>query len=193
MDLLNIIQGQLGDSALKQISKQIGTDQKGAASAVSMALPMLIAGLNKNAQSSGGQALQQAIERDHDGSMLDQLSGFLNKGPGASEQRMLGHIFGSNGDAVKSRLGQAAGLSGQGSENLLATLAPIVMAALGKQSRQQGGGGLTDLLGGAQNQLQKQSGVTSLLSGILDGDGDGDVDLGDLTKLGGGLLGKFIK
>lgn len=192
MDLMNIIQGQLGDSALKLISKQIGTDQKGAASAVSMALPMLIAGLNKNAQSSGGQALEQAIEKDHDGSMLDQLSGFLKSGPGASEQRMVGHIFGSQGDAVKNRLGQAAGLSGQGSANLLATLAPIVMGALGKQTKQQGGG-LTDLLGGAQSQLQKQSGVSSLLSGVLDSDGDGDVDLGDITKLGGGLLGKFFK
>jgi hypothetical protein len=192
MDLLNIIQDQLGDSALKQISKQIGTDQKGAASAVSMALPMLIAGLNKSAQSPGGPALQQAIERDHDGSVLDQLSGFLKSGPGDSEQRMVGHIFGSQGDAVKSRLGQAAGLSGQGSANLLATLAPLVMGALGKQTRQQGGG-LTDLLGGAQSQLQEQSGVSSLLSGLLDGDGDGDVDLGDITKMGGSLLGKFIK
>ena len=192
MDLLNTIQNQLGDSALKQISQQIGTNQQGAANAVGMALPMLIAGLNKNAQSSGSQALQQAIERDHDGSVLDQLSGFLKSGPGASEQRMVGHIFGSQGDAVKSRLGQAAGLSGQGSANLLATLAPIVMGALGKQTRQQEGG-LTDLLGGAQSQLQKQSGVSKLLSGVLDSDGDGDVDLGDLTKLGGGLLGKFLK
>lgn len=51
-------------------------------------------------------------------------------------------------------------------------------------------GGLGAVLGREQAQVRQQGGVGGdLLGSLLDQDGDGQVGLGDLIKIGGGLLG----
>ena len=61
------------------------------------------------------------------------------------------------------------------------------------QRAQAGGmdaGGLGAVLGREQAQVRQQGGVGGdLLGSLLDQDGDGQVGLGDLIKIGGGLLG----
>jgi hypothetical protein len=92
--------------------------------------------------------------------------------------------------------------------------APILMAYLAKQAQGSGlnnsgtttsGGGLTDILGGllGGGQLQQQAPAPastggSILTSMLDQDGDGQLGLGDAvavaTKKGGlgGLLGNLF-
>ena len=57
---------------------------------------------------------------------------------------------------------------------ILMMLAPIVMGYLGRQKQQQNldAGGLSDWLGGQQQQIQ-QSPQGGFLNGMLDRDGDG--------------------
>jgi len=61
------------------------------------------------------------------------------------------------------------------------------------EAEQAGGmdaGGLGAVLGREQAQVRQQGGVGGdLLGSLLDQDGDGQVGLGDLIKIGGGLLG----
>ena len=59
-----------------QIGARIGADPAQTQQAISAALPALLAGLQQ--QATPGSGLQQAIEQDHDGSILDDLSGYLN-------------------------------------------------------------------------------------------------------------------
>jgi hypothetical protein len=42
---------------------------------------------------------------------------------------------------------------------------------------------------GQERQAAQQSGAGGLLGAVLDQDGDGQLGLGDLLKIGGGLLG----
>ena len=71
----------------------------------------------------------------------------------------------------------------------------MVLGALGRQQRQANldAGGLAGLLGQERQQIEReQPQAMGLLGTMLDTDGDGDVDLGDLAKHGKGLLGKFL-
>ncbi|MCB1569935.1 MAG: DUF937 domain-containing protein, partial [Xanthomonadales bacterium] len=107
---------------------------------------------------------------------------------------ILGHIFGGRREQAARGLGQTSGLGNQGAAQLLAMLAPLVMAALGNMTRKQGldANGLSGILGQENNRLQQGS-VGGLLSGVLDADGDGEVSMGEMLQAGAGLLGAFGK
>lgn len=107
---------------------------------------------------------------------------------------ILGHIFGARRDQAARGLGQTSGLGGAGAAQLLAMLAPIVMAALGNMTKKQGldANALSGMLGQENHRLQ-QSGVGGLLSGVLDSDGDGEISMGEMLQAGAGLLGAFGK
>ena len=118
---------------------------------------------------------------------------------------ILGHIFGGKQGNVAASVGKSTGLQSGQILKLLALLAPIVMAVLGKQHRQSGGldqGGLSDILGGAFQKSATQAppsvtqgagsgGISDLLSSVLDRDKDGSV-MDDLMEQGGGILGSLL-
>ena len=68
-------------------------------------------------------------------------------------------------------------------------LAPMVMGALGKK-KQSEGLGVGDLMGflGGEQKAVEQAGGGSLIGRMLDQDGDGDFDMGDLAKVAMGKL-----
>jgi len=103
---------------------------------------------------------------------------------------ILGHIFGGAQPRAEAGLGQATGL-GANAGQLLQMLAPIVMAFLAKRLQSGGmdAGGLGQVLGQERARVQQQGGLGGgLLGSLLDQDGDGEVGLGDLLKMGGSLL-----
>ena len=104
---------------------------------------------------------------------------------------VLGQIFGGQQEQASSQLGQATGLGGNAGQ-LLQMLAPIVMAFLAKRVM-AGGMNPSDLgnaLGQEQSRVQQQGGLGGgMLGSLLDQNGDGKLDMGDLMKIGGSLLG----
>lgn len=184
----------LDPDTVAQIGGQVGLDPDTAQSAISAAIPMILAGLAKNASSpQGADALDGALSRDHDGSLLDDLGGFLGGGAASSiGGAILGHVFGGRRGSMEDTLGRSTGLDGASAAKLLAMLAPIVMAALGKAKQTHGldGGGLGDLLGGERRRMEQQSpDGFGMLTRILDSDGDGSI-VDDVGGLLGGLFGK---
>lgn len=192
MSLIEQLSQQLSGSALQSLSQQLGADQSTTSSAISAALPMIVGAMAKNASSQDGAAsLHNALVKDHDGSILDNLGGFLSStdnGPGAG---ILKHVFGNNQSNVQQGVSQLSGMDISKVGPLLQNLAPIVMGMLAKKQQQQGldMGGLAGMLIN-----EKKSAATSgnpaldMLSGFLDQDGDGSM-LDDI----GGMLGKFLK
>jgi hypothetical protein len=192
--MLESLSSRLGEGGIDQIASQLGIDHEATERAVSGALPMLLGGLMKNAQSTDGAAsLLIALERDHDGSILDDIGGFLGRGSGAADSGMgiLKHVFGGRESTVQNTLAESSGIDAGQMRQIMAMLAPLVLGMLGKNQRQSGFdiGGLTDLLGGERRAVeQKAPGAADLIGGLLDSDGDGSV-ADDLAKLGGGVLG----
>ena len=206
MDLMDLVNQQLTGPRLSQMSRQLGISEDQTREALPAALAALTGAMAQNAaQPQGAQQLSNALSKDHDGSLLDSLDGFLggiggmggmggmggagggNLGAGAS---ILGHVFGQRQQKVEGNLGRATGLDPQTVARLLALLAPIVMAYLGRQQRQKqlDPGGLADVLGQQRQRIEQVPQARSGLGALLDLDGDGQV-MDDLANLAGGLFG----
>lgn len=196
MDLSELLNSAIGQSIVHNVAGQLGVDENQASSAVSMAIPAILAGMTRNARSQDGAAsLNNALESKHDGSLLENLSGMLQGHTSELQSDgdgILGHVFGNNRTAVEQGIAKKSGINLSKIGPLLAILAPIVMAYLGKEKRQTntGAGGLGDLLGGllggaTQQRSTSGGGLMDMLGGILDKDGDGN----PLDDLLGGFLG----
>jgi len=174
LSLLDLVNQQLDDHTVTQLSQQLGVDANTTRQAVPAALTALLGGLSHNAaQPAGAQELLGALSKDHDGSILDNFSGALaNPQLGQQGSSILGHIFGGHRPAVESQVGRSAGLNAATAGRLLILLAPFVLGALG-QERQK------------VEQAHPQHG--GLLNSIFDRDGDGKI-LDDLAGMAGGLL-----
>ncbi|MCA9752078.1 MAG: DUF937 domain-containing protein [Gemmatimonadetes bacterium] len=191
--LETLMQQVTGGGALEQISANLGTDRQTAGTAVAAALPALLGALSKNAATpQGAQSLNAALQRDHDGSLLNNLAGFLGSGQTAPGQGILNHVLGARQPVVEKGIGQSTGLDPAATGKLLAMLAPVVMGALGQAQRQQkmDANGLATMLGQERETMARHAPQQmGALNALLDADGDGDVDLQDVAKKGLGLLG----
>ena len=201
--LTDEIFSQVSGAAMQQIGQQLGTGQAQTAGAVAAALPLILGAMGRNTgQAGGADALFGALGRDHSGGggIADILGAVLG-GPQSRQTDglgQLGHIFGDQLPRAQAGLGQATGLGNDKAQMLLKILAPIVMAYLAK--RMFGGGQqsaqaaspqvLGDILGQERQVQQQQGGLGGgLLGAVLDQDGDGQLGLGDLLKMGGSILG----
>lgn len=200
---MQLLQGQLDDNVLGQLSDQIGADKEQTAVAANGIFATLLGGLANNAASEGGlNSLASALDRNHDGSVLDDVVGMVGgllqsggQGDGATNgMGILNHVLGGQQEVAAQQISQNSGLSVSKVMQLMPVLAPIVMGVLGKM-RSQEGIQISDLpgllLGGAQSGAQ-QSGMGdllgSLLGGVLGGGGGQQQSSGGL----GGLLGKIF-
>jgi len=191
MNLTELLGNALNSDTVSQISQQLGTDEGTTSNAIQAALPMLLGGLaNNSANAEGASSLLSALDQNHDGSILDDVGGFLgnfSSGPGAG---ILGHIFGGSQGAIEQGVSQASGLHASKVGPLLMMLAPIVMGALGR-ARRDGAvseDNLAGLLGGATQQVGAGSGLLGILSSVLDKNQDGSA-IDDVAGMLGGLLG----
>jgi hypothetical protein len=194
MSMLDMLQQHLGGEAVQQISRRLGTDPGTTQTAIAAALPMLVGALAHNAQDPDkAGALATALQRDHDGSILNNVAGYLggqqNGGAQTDGTGILGHVLGGRQDAVQQGLGRVAGIDPGTAGMLLSMLAPLVMGALGKSARERGidPGGLAGMLGGERERAAQAApgGMMGMLGKLLDKDGDGSF-MDDI----GGLLGK---
>ena len=194
--LVDMLTGALGGQ-LGNVSRQLGTDENTTKSAAEAAIPMILGALSRNASKGDGAAsLLNALSKDHDGSVLDNPSAVLDDPASGAGDGILRHVLGSRRPAVEAGISQSSGLDTGSAGQLLTMLAPMVMGALGKAQRQGNldSNGLSQMLGSEARQLNSaQPQAMGLLNVILDADGDGDVDLGDIAKKGMGMLGKFLK
>ena len=209
MALIDLIQQQLDDNTVSQLSQQLGADPDATRQAIPAALSAILGGLSHNVQQPGGAAqLDQALG-DHDGSILDNLGGLLGGNTANLESvggGILGHIFGGHQPAVASQVGQSTGLDRGQAARLLMLLGPIVLGYLARQRQQAapaGGasytGGTSDgggILGSLSNILNAERQQTAqahpqhagILDAILDRNHDGSI-MDDIAGMAGGLLG----
>ena len=193
--LVDSILSHLNDAQVGAIANQLGTDPAQARNAIEHAIPLIVGHMAQNASTPQGEdALNNALGEHAGFNISDVLNGVLG---GASNGQgiggaILGHIFGNSQTAANQGLGQATGLGTQTSAQLMAILAPIVMAALANRTQTQnpGNGGLGGMLAQEAQQIQQRGGVVGgLVSAVLNHNG-GSLDLSNVL---GGVLGSFGK
>ena len=207
MAILDDITAQIQGNTLTQMSRQLGADEQATAQAISMALPMLIGGLAREAESPiGAQSINQALEEDHDGSLLDNVSPLF--GPmtsGAADiavpralngAGILEHVLGRKREPVQQGIGRAAGLNSQQIGRLLIMLAPLVMAYLGRRKRQTGAGASeisADLQAERQEVERRAPGLGGILGQIFSRGGEDRPGIADdLARMAPDVLGKMF-
>ena len=203
--ILDLLNSDLGKNIISGVAGSTGQDTQKTSSVLTMALPVLMKAMQRNAATpEGASGLLGALSGKHDGSILDNLGDLF--GGGVDQEvtndgsKILGHVLGSKQQGVEQVIGQKAGIDAGSVANILKVAAPILMGVLGKQAKQnnvnspsQLDGLLGGLLGGSSTQHEQ-----SFLEKILDADGDGSIVddvagmiLGGSKKKGGlgGLLG----
>ncbi|MGI9160667.1 MAG: DUF937 domain-containing protein [Saprospiraceae bacterium] len=201
MDLMQMLQSQLSDTVLDQISGGIEADKQQTASAANGIFASILGGLAKNAGSSEGlSSLLMVLDRDHDGSILDDVAGIVgsmmqnqgNDNRALNGAGIIRHVLGDQQENMAQQISQSSGLQMSQVMKLMPILAPIVMGALGK-AKNSGGidlGGLAQALMGAAQEGGQQSGMQDMIGGLLGqalGGGQQQPGSG-----GGGLFGQIL-
>ncbi|MBV8858497.1 MAG: DUF937 domain-containing protein [Acidobacteria bacterium] len=190
--ITQMITQQVAGYAARAIAQRLGVSEATAQRGVQIAIPLIVAALARNASQPGGaEDLHQAVTNDHDGSIFDNLSGYLGNPQDANGAGILGHVFGGQQDTVQNNLAQAAGLDQNTAGSLLEMVAPLVMGAVGQTQRQNNldPGDLSDFLNTQQQQAEASApGLAGTLNSMLDSNQDGSV-----TDDVGRLLGSFFK
>jgi hypothetical protein len=194
-NILSSILSSFDDDALQSVSQTTNTSPNQAKAALASAIPILMNALAKNSSTpEGAAALQNAIEKDHDGSILDNLGGFLSDPAAANGAGILRHVLGDRQQNVVNYISSDAGLSGASVGRILEIAAPIVMGFLGRRNSTSGGGGV---IGGLLNsflhhETQQAPQSQGVINQILDRDNDGNVT-DDIAELGMSFLGRLFK
>ena len=176
---------QLLSGQTEQISQRIGADNTSTASAVQAAVPSLLAALSQEADSGSG--LHQALQQDHDGSIIDNLTGYFGGTAQLSPRTtdgagILNHVLGDRQETLERGISAKSGLDIGSVGSLLTLLAPVVMGMLGKKQSSSGtGGSLGDLLNREKADAQSQGGLGDILGSILGGSSSSSGGLGSIA------------
>ena len=216
-NVIDAVMNQIGDDHVAAIAQQLGTDPATAQNAIEHAVPLLVGAMSHTAGTPSGADLLHNLASGHanfdSGGLLGSilggganssagtaggggLGGLLGGllGSGGAGGGILGQIFGAHQDHVNDGLGQATGLGSGRAAQLIAMLAPMVLAAMGRMTQNRGMSA-----GDLQNELAQQTqaahagggGVADLLSSVLGrlggGSGGGGFNLGGLL---GGAFGQ---
>ena len=188
--LLGLLQGQ----DLGQLAEQVGGNEGQVKNGVMAALPAMLTALSKNTGTEkGAQELNNALETKHDGSILNNLSGYLSNPDLKDGAGILNHLSGSKTSNVANAVSQSSGLDSNGSMKMLQMLAPVLMGMLGQQKKQnnldaEGIGNLTSMLASNFGSEAGASGIMEAVTNLLDANKDGNV-MDDIMGMVGKLFG----
>lgn len=176
---IETILSQLGEGGLEQLASKVGADKSQVSGAIEQAIPTLMSAISKNTQNAGGASgFLSALDRDHDGSILDDIGALIQNPDAFKGNGILQHILGDKQGNVEQQLSAQSGISGSGMHNLLQMIAPLVMGYLGKQKKENAGG-------------FDMSDISAMIGNLSGGKG---LDLSDVIQQvsggkGGGILG----
>lgn len=194
MDIQALL-GLLNGNELGDLASTLNIKDDEAKKGLSEAIPSILSALSKNTSTAeGAESLDKALAK-YDGSVLNNIAGYLAN-PNLSEGAgILNHIFGNNIQDIVSKISKASGINLEGSTKLLQIIAPLVMGTLGKIKKETNveAGALNGLINMAMLAMSPQNrepgGLMSILGGVLDSDKDGN-PTNDLLNLAGNLFGK---
>jgi len=197
MDLMNLFKQQLNGDVLKQMTQQSGlNDETKTTEAAENIFTTLLGTISKNASTEqGANDLDKALEKDHNGSMMDNIMSLFGgdnttKTSATNGSGILKHVFGGKEETVVNGLSQVNNMNPDATQSMMKTIAPMVMAMLGQAKVQQGvnASNISEFLNQQKEQTPQKTQLNSIMS-MLDKDGDGDV-MDEIQGMLGGFFGK---
>jgi len=191
--LLQSIAGQLDSNSIAQMSSAIGIKDESTQAAIGLALPVLLGALSRNTSTDeGAESLTNALGRDHDGTILQDVSGNITRQEVMDDgSAIIGHLLGQQEKGVENSIGRSTGIDPQNVAMLMSMLAPVVLGVMGKQ-KQENNMNASDVSSMLQQNRETAKSNAPELSSLLDMDGDGDIS-DDMVNLGANLLQSFMK
>lgn len=207
-NILDLLAGSLDGNTISKLDQQVGIgDENKTAAALEGISKVILAGVNRNAQTSEGlQSLNNALEKDHRGDIFnDVLGNLLNQDARRSQGQgydrtlngagILRHVLGGKESSVFDSLSKSTNVDKGKLLSLAIKFAPFILGALGKAKRENGldSKGLGSLLGSVMNSVTSNSSSQSnILNSILDQDGDGNI-VDDVAGIGKKIFGGLFK
>lgn len=198
MNVEDLLQGPLKNIVLDQLTNQLGlSDADKASAAMDTTINVLLNAVSKNvSQPEGASSFLNALNRDHDGSIMDHLSDYIGgqfqpqNAATVNGSGILRHLLGENLDSVAQTISKQTGLDAAQIMKIMATVAPILMGILGKANQQSqntpgpsSGGSLIDMVLNTTKKVNQQSKQGNILTQILDKNGDGSI-IDDVAGMG---------
>ena len=195
-EIMNTLLDTLGGNGLALLGEKAGVNKKTAGKAMAAILPSLIHALNKNTSNQeGANSLNNALKKDHDGSILENIFDSLKEQDTSSGQGILDHIFGKKQPAVQTGIGRSIGINPSTIGKIMSLVAPFLMGALGKARNENklNAEDISDLLSKEESSIKSRSRkkLSPILS-FIDQDSDGEIT-DDLLNIGVGFLGRLFK
>lgn len=179
----NLIKDLIEKKAKQAIQDKIGISPDILSKIDTDMIGSLIGWLTKNAKSGDAENIVTALEKDHDGGLLDNMGDIMDLVKNPSSWGILKHILWDKQATIESYIAKKYNLNPTMVSSAMKVIAPLVMAQLWKVQKdsQMNGSQLTDFLKWEETALLKDpSNNTNPMIAFLDKDGDGDVDAADL-------------
>ncbi len=180
MGLLDMVLSGENSSAISELAKNFGIDERDAKNAVSQMVPALSKGLKKNNSSAEGIAsLVAALSKGNHQKYVNDPRSLTQEETVQDGNKILGHLLGSK-DVSRNVAGYASDQTGLDAGILKKMLPMVAAMAMGALSQKSSALGLEK----AQSASPQSGGGMDLFSSFLDSDGDGSVmdDLFGMAK-----------
>ncbi len=188
MNLLNMLMKSFtSSSSLGSISSNTGVSTTGVSKFITLALPVLLRYLTKNASSkSGAASLLNALSEHTEKSAMSSLIGKADVSDG---KKILQHILGNDVNGVIETLAENSNLSSNGASSILENIAPALLSGVSAATNTSSAQSSTSrrVTSKTPKKTSDDMDLTSLL-GIFGGDmSSSNKDIGD--DLLGSLFG----
>ncbi|MDD3777623.1 MAG: DUF937 domain-containing protein [Actinomycetota bacterium] len=155
--MIESVMNMLGGDTLDKISQQVGVPKDKAKQALPDVMAVITGALAKNSKNEQeAKSISNALAKDHDGSVLNNISDYISNYRAADGDGILKHVLGDKRAEVEQSLSKKEGLDIGSISNMLTMAAPIIMGMLGKKQQQEGlsASALSSILGQESNQAQ---------------------------------------
>lgn len=138
-ELASLIKTFIQKEVIKEISANAGANSSQIKTAMQAALPKLLEGLANNSQSEeGAKSLIEALGQHNGEPLKNILEMIQDNNTQVDGSKILGHIFGEKQNSVVENIASKSNISSSQSSNVLQTVAPLLMEALGQTKQTQG-------------------------------------------------------
>ena len=135
MDMNDVMKMMLNSGSIDQVAQMLGVDQQGASSALQEVLPMLLKGMQGQAQNKDTQqGFLQALQ-DHGQKDTSDFTKFLKNVDTDDGAKIVKHLLGAKEEEVAAKAKKKSGLDTKTIMRIMAIAAPLLMSQMGKNAK----------------------------------------------------------